>query len=51
MFAVTERLLLRPGWTEDAPELTVAIGHQEIADVHPIGRVLNQVEELLPVNE
>ena len=31
MFAVTERLLLRPGWTEDAPELTVAIGHQEIA--------------------
>lgn len=31
MFAVTERLLLRPGWIEDAPELTAAIGHQEIA--------------------
>jgi RimJ/RimL family protein N-acetyltransferase len=31
MFAVTERLLLRPGWIEDAPELTAAIGHPEIA--------------------
>jgi len=31
MFAVTERLLLRPGWIEDAPELAAAIGHQEIA--------------------
>ena len=31
MFAVTERLLLRPGWVEDAPELAAAIGHQEIA--------------------
>ncbi|NIJ07487.1 RimJ/RimL family protein N-acetyltransferase [Sphingomonas vulcanisoli] len=26
MFAVTERLLLRPGWTEDAPALSRAIG-------------------------
>ena len=31
MFAVTERLLLRPGWIEDAPELTAAIGDLEIA--------------------
>jgi RimJ/RimL family protein N-acetyltransferase len=31
MFAVTERLLLRPGWIEDAPELAAAIGDQEIA--------------------
>ena len=26
MFAVTERLLLRPGWAEDAPALSRAIG-------------------------
>jgi len=31
MFAVTERLLLRPGWIEDAVALTAAIGNQEIA--------------------
>jgi len=31
MFAVTERLLLRPGWLEDAPTLAAAIGDQEIA--------------------
>jgi len=31
MFAVTERLLLRPGWTEDAAALTAAIGDREIA--------------------
>ena len=31
MFAVTERLLLRPGWTEDAAALTAAIGNREIA--------------------
>jgi len=31
MFAVTERLLLRPGWIEDAPELAAAIGDQAIA--------------------
>jgi len=31
MFAVTERLLLRPGWIEDAPALAAAIGDQEIA--------------------
>jgi RimJ/RimL family protein N-acetyltransferase len=30
MFAITERLLLRPGWTEDAPALARAIGEQEI---------------------
>jgi RimJ/RimL family protein N-acetyltransferase len=37
MFAVTERLLLRPGWIEDAPALAAAIGHQEIA--HRLARV------------
>ena len=31
MFAVTERLLLRPGWAEDAAALTAAIGDREIA--------------------
>ncbi len=31
MFAVTERLLLRPGWIEDAPELAAAIGDEAIA--------------------
>ena len=31
MFAVTERLLLRPGWIEDAPALAAAIGDREIA--------------------
>jgi RimJ/RimL family protein N-acetyltransferase len=31
MFAVTERLLLRPGWTEDAPALAHAIGEEAIA--------------------
>ncbi|HWI85528.1 MAG TPA: GNAT family N-acetyltransferase [Sphingomonas sp.] len=31
MFAITERLLLRPGWAEDAAALTQAIGDQEIA--------------------
>lgn len=31
MFAVTERLLLRPGWTEDAAALAAAIGDREIA--------------------
>ena len=31
MFAVTERLLLRPGWIEDAPELASAIGDKDIA--------------------
>jgi len=30
MFAVTERLLLRPGWSEDAPALAAAMGDQEI---------------------
>ena len=27
MFARTERLLLRPGWIEDAPALAAALGH------------------------
>ncbi|WP_293880678.1 GNAT family protein [Sphingomonas sp.] len=31
MFARTERLLLRPGWTEDAPALAAAINREEIA--------------------
>jgi len=30
MFARTERLLLRPGWVEDAPELARAIGEEGI---------------------
>jgi RimJ/RimL family protein N-acetyltransferase len=30
MFAVTERLLLRPGWIEDAPALTAAIADRAI---------------------
>lgn len=30
MFARTERLLLRPGWTEDAPALQRAIGDESI---------------------
>ena len=30
MFARTERLLLRPGWGEDAPALTTAIGNEAI---------------------
>jgi RimJ/RimL family protein N-acetyltransferase len=28
MFVRTERLTLRPGWAEDAPELAAAIGHE-----------------------
>ncbi len=32
MFARTDRLLLRPGFAEDAPELASAIGEQAIAD-------------------
>jgi RimJ/RimL family protein N-acetyltransferase len=31
MFAVTDRLLLRPGWAEDAPALTRAIANEKIA--------------------
>src|SRR3546814_1961582 len=30
MFARTERLLLRPGWQEDAPALTRAIGEEAV---------------------
>lgn len=30
MFARTERLMLRPGWIEDAPELAAAIGDEAI---------------------
>lgn len=31
MFAITERLLLRPGWVEDAPALHAAIAHESVA--------------------
>lgn len=30
MFALTSRLTLRPGWPEDAPALTRAIGHEGV---------------------
>ena len=30
MFARTERLLLRPGWLEDAPALAQAIGEEAV---------------------
>ncbi len=30
MFARTERLLLRPGWVDDAPALARAVAHEEI---------------------
>ncbi len=30
MFVRTERLTLRPGWIEDAPELAAAIGHESV---------------------
>ncbi len=30
MFAVTERLLLRPGWIDDAPALTKAVANEKI---------------------
>ncbi|MFV0624751.1 GNAT family N-acetyltransferase [Sphingomonas sp. ac-8] len=30
MFARTERLTLRPGWAEDAPELVRALGHESV---------------------
>ncbi len=30
MFAITKRLLLRPGWIEDAPELAAAIADERI---------------------
>jgi RimJ/RimL family protein N-acetyltransferase len=31
MFARTKRLTLRPGWPEDAPTLTKAIAHEDVA--------------------
>ena len=31
MFAITERLLLRPGWADDAPALTQAVNNPRIA--------------------
>lgn len=31
MFAITERLLLRPGWAEDAPALARAVGRWDVA--------------------
>ena len=37
MFAVTDRLLLRPGWAEDAPALSRAIG--DFAVVRNLARV------------
>ncbi|PJI90199.1 GNAT family N-acetyltransferase [Sphingomonas koreensis] len=36
MFARTQRLMLRPGWIEDAPELARAMGHHEV--VRNLGR-------------
>ncbi|SEL45364.1 Protein N-acetyltransferase, RimJ/RimL family [Sphingomonas palmae] len=30
MFALTKRLTLRPGWPEDAPALSLAIGHEAV---------------------
>ncbi|MBU6251728.1 MAG: GNAT family N-acetyltransferase [Alphaproteobacteria bacterium] len=33
MFARTERLLLRPGWADDAPALTDAIAHPQVAQM------------------
>ena len=30
MFALTRRLTLRPGWPEDAPALSLAIGHEAV---------------------
>ena len=30
MFARTQRLTLRPGWIEDAPEMAAAIGHEQV---------------------
>lgn len=30
MFARTKRLILRPGWIEDAPTLAEAIGHEDV---------------------
>lgn len=36
MFARTQRLTLRPGWIEDAPELARAMGHHEV--VRNLGR-------------
>lgn len=38
MFARTERLLLRPGWAEDAPALAAAIGHDSVASNLSWGR-------------
>lgn len=37
MFAVTERLLLRPGWAEDAPALSRTIADESV--VHNLARV------------
>ncbi|MEZ0244688.1 MAG: GNAT family N-acetyltransferase, partial [Sphingomonas sp.] len=30
MFVRTQRLTLRPGWIEDAPALSRAVGHWEV---------------------
>lgn len=38
MFARTERLLLRPGWAEDAPALAAAISHDSVTNNLSWGR-------------
>jgi RimJ/RimL family protein N-acetyltransferase len=38
MFARTERLLLRPGWAEDAPALAAAISHDSVTSNLSWGR-------------
>lgn len=32
MFARTQRLVLRPGWADDAPALAEALGHEQLAN-------------------
>ena len=43
MFVRTQRLTLRPGWSEDAPELARAMGQEEVV-LKPLSRPL----DLLP---
>lgn len=50
MFARTERLLLRPGWAEDAPALTRAIADEQVVRnlaVAPWPYALNDAEAFL----
>ncbi len=53
MFARTERLLLRPGWAEDAPALAVAIDHETVSRNLSWGRwpTGNDVERWLRVHD